>query len=193
MIHRARLAAPLALALALAGCAGSARVDSRKREGYDRKLDRVLIVFSPGRLSDALAEAIRAQLTAELEVRHVKTRFAATAAALSLEEGPSLDKQAKDFGASSILALVPAGGTVNQYGGIVNAKFDGKLLDLGLKKLVWRAEIGFSPGGTIVPAEQRAEVLVRELVTALVADALVSGPPPKAPAAGSEPAANETR
>jgi hypothetical protein len=75
---------------------------------------------------------------------------------------------------ASTFSLLAAGGTLNSYGSVVNARLNGKLLDLGLSKLVWRADIEYTPGGTIVPVEERADVLVRGILDALVADGLIS-------------------
>ncbi len=59
-------------------------------------------------------------------------------------------------------------------------------------KLVWRAQISYTPGDPMYPAEQRAYVLIYEILTALVADGLVAGPPPPSPDAPPATAASGT-
>jgi len=180
------------LVFASVGCAGRAHIESRKRADFDKKLDRVLIVFDHDRLGRSFMEAFKKRFAAELRSRGVESRYAITSGALDVESAPSLEKQAKDFRASSILALAPAGGTVNQYGALRDAKLDGKILDVAMGKLVWRAQISYTPGDPMFPAEQRAYVLIYEILTALVADGLVAGPPPPSPDAPPATAASGT-
>jgi hypothetical protein len=167
-----------ALALIVcAGCSGKANVQTHKRADFDKKLDRVLIVFAPERLGNDFVLAFKPRFAKELRARGVESQYAVVEGELSLEMAPSLSSQAQDFQATSILSLLAAGGTLNSYGSVVTAKLNGKLIDLGLGKLVWRADIEYSPGGSLVPIEQRADVLVRAILDALVADGLISEPP----------------
>jgi len=160
--------------LVSAGCAGKANVQTSKRAEFDKKLDRVLIVFAPERLGNDFVAAFKLRFAKGLQARGVESQYAIVEAELALDPAPSLSRQAKEFQATSILSLLAAGGTVDSYGSVVNARLNGKLKDLGQSKLVWRADIEYVPGGTLVSVEQRADVLVRAILDALVADGLIS-------------------
>jgi len=163
--------------LVSAGCAGKANVQTRKRADFDKKLDRVLIVFAPERLGDDFVVAFRPRFAKQLQSRGVESQYAIVEGELTLETAPSLSEQAKEFQATSILSLLAAGGTLNSNGSVATARLNGKLMDLGLRKLVWRADIEYTPGGTLVSVEERADVLVRAILDALVADGLISEQP----------------
>jgi len=160
--------------LVSAGCAGKASVQTRKRADFAKKLDRVLIVFAPDRLGNDFVAAFKPHFAKELQARGVESQYAIVDSELALDIAPPLSRQAKEFQATSILSLLAAGGTLNTDGSVFNARLNGKLMDLGLSKLVWRANIEYTPGGTLVPVEQRADVLVRAILDALMADGLIS-------------------
>jgi hypothetical protein len=172
---RAALSAIVLLALlAGAGCT-RAIVNTRKAPDYDKKLDRVLVACPLDHLGKSFAEAFRTRFVEELKKRGTAARFAVLEGALALEKAPTLEQQAKDFQATTALLMHRAGGTVNQYGGVIWANFDSELIDLGLKKRVWRAQVKFHPA---MGVEFDAQTLVNEIVRALVADQLIEGPPP---------------
>src|SRR5438067_6080460 len=122
------LASAVVLASAL-GCA-SASVKSNKKAEYTRKLERTLLVFRVDERMQAFEPLLKERLLAELQKRGVASALAKTGGRLALEDSPPIDKQAKEFNASTVLVILPAGGTVNQYGGIVNARFDAQIFDL---------------------------------------------------------------
>ncbi len=168
------------LVLASAGCAGTARVESRKSADYAKKLERVLIAVRFERLGQDFEKAFKTRFVEVLKKCGTEGRFAITESDLALEPAPSLEKQAKDFQASCVLILNRAGGVVSSYGGLVRADFDGQLFDLALKKRVWRAQINYTPGGSALPVNSRADVLIDEIIKAMAADGLVKAPPPRA-------------
>ena len=170
------------------GCApGSATIKSTKREGYDQKLGKTMLLVELPRLEGDLVKAFKATLQKELALRGAETRFAVLADDLAVDTGPSVKKQAEDFGASWVLAILPNGGTVNQYGGVVRARMDTQLHDLKLGKIVWRAAVDYTPGSIEVPVEFRAEVLCYEFIVAMVSDGVLRGPLPAKPERLPEP------
>ncbi len=141
MTARIALAAWLAIGVAVAGCSGIAKIESRRRGDYSKKLSRVLVTLTPGRLDPELVAAFKSEFSAAMKTRGVAVAFFAARGALEFEETPSLQAQIRDFQASSVLALAPAGGVVNQFGRVLTANFEGKLIDLEVKAVVWRAQI----------------------------------------------------
>lgn len=169
---RVALGAWLAIGIAMAGCSGIAKIESRRQANYSKKLSRVLVTLTPGRLGPELVAAFKSEFTVAMRTRGVEVAFFTARGALEFEEKPSLQAQARDFQASSVLALDPAGGVVNQFGSVLTANFEGKLIDLELEAVVWRAQIAYSPS-----SKSRAGALVDELLKALVADGLVGEAP----------------
>ena len=88
-------------------------------------------------------------------------------------EASPIDKQAKDFNASTTLFIRRAGGVVNASGSIVSARFDAQIFDLASKIRIWRASIAYNAGGGLNTDSARVDALIGELVKALVSDGLI--------------------
>jgi hypothetical protein len=175
MAGRTAILPALAAAVLAAGPLGcaSANVKTNKDETYTKKLDRMLIVFPLDEYMQAYETLLQERMIAELQKRGVASSFAKVSGQLALENAPPLEAQAQEFNASSFLFIRRAGGVVNQYGGLVNARFDAQLFDRASKARVWRAAISYNPGGMFAGDSQRVDALVGELVKALANDGLL--------------------
>ena len=183
---------PLAALLVIAtftvtACGGSVAVNSNKAPDYTKRLDRVLIACPLDHLPNRIAEGFRTQLVAELKKRGTEARFAVLESALAIEKPPSLEQQAKDFNATTALIMRNAGGVVDSYGNLLQAKFDGEIWDLPLNKRIWRAQITFRLSGALT-ADDR---LSKELLRTLVKDGLVEGPMPGETTAAEAPSGEQ--
>jgi hypothetical protein len=154
-------------AAALCACAGSARVTTlAKRAGYSKQLDRTIVFVETGRVPPKLWESLRVRLVAGLEARGVRAQ--AVEDGLAHEISQSIADQAKAFGASTVLRLVPIRGQLDGDR-LISQYYDGKLFDLATGQLAWGAFVSWSPNGS----EGAADVLVNELLSALEAEGLV--------------------
>jgi hypothetical protein len=154
------------------GCA-SASVKSNKSAEYGKKLDRTLIVFPMDEKMAVYQQMVQERLVVELQKRGVASTFARLTGSLDLVDASPIDKQAKEFKASTAMVIRRASGVVNSSGSIVSARFDAQIFDLDSKKRVWRASIDYSAGGGLNTDSARVDALVGELVKALANDGLI--------------------
>ena len=174
MIDR-RIGCALAAAVLAAsglGCT-SASVKSNKSAEYTKKLERTLIVFPLDERLKHYEPLLQERLVGELQKRGVASTFAKLTGNLDLAEASPIDKQAKDFNASTTLFIRRAGGVVNASGSIVSARFDAQIFDLASKIRIWRASIAYNAGGGLNTDSARVDALIGELVKALVSDGLI--------------------
>jgi hypothetical protein len=170
-----RIGSALAAAVLAAtgvGCA-SASAKSNKSAEYGKKLDRTLIVFPMDEKLKVYEQMFHERLIDELQKRGVASTFAKLTGSLDLDEASPIDKQAKDFNASTALFIRRASGVVNSSGAIVSARFDAQIFELDSKKRVWRASIDYRAGGSLNTESARVDALVGELVKALANDGLL--------------------
>jgi len=170
-------AAPIAVLLLGCACA-RVNVETSKRRGYEKKLDRTIVAFiGMERFGDSYQQMLHERTIAEFAKRGVAVAFA-TFDRLSLDETPSFDAQAKEFRASTALIVYRTEGTIDSLSGqIVNAEFDAQLFDLALQKRVWRAAIRYGSGGGFTTDSQRVDKLVGGIADALAADGLLAAAP----------------
>ena len=167
-----RAMAAALLAASAIGCA-SASATSNKSTEYTKKLERTLIVFPMDAKLKPYEQLFHQRLVEELQKRGVTSTFAKLAGDLDLEETSPLEKQAKDFDASTTMVIRRASGVVNSSGAIMSARFDAQVFDLASKKRVWRASIEYKAGGSLNSDQARVDALVGELVNALANDGLI--------------------
>ena len=170
-----RIGSALAAAVLAAtevGCA-SASVKSNKSTEYSKKLERTLIVFPMDEKMQVYQQMVQERLSGELQKRGVASTFARLTGNLDLVEASPIDKQAKDFNASTALLIRRASGVVNTSGSILSARFDAQIFDIDSKKTVWRASIHYNAGGSLNTDSARVDAIVGELVKALANDRLL--------------------
>ena len=158
--------------LVVTGCA-RVSVESKKSQDYDKKLDCVLVVFTElDRFSAGFQKLLRERTVAEFEKHGVTASFGSGPDRLALDDGPSIDAQAKESHASSALLVRAVGGTVDTTGHVLNADMDAQLFDVASRKRVWRGKIGLNTGGSLNTDSDRVEKLVVGIVDALAKDGL---------------------
>lgn len=178
-----RIVAALATVLLVSGsgCVSSKpTVKSAKREGYDRRLGKTLLVVElPLVEADVVADFMET-LQRELALRGAEGRIASRPD-LAAGPGRSVEEQAVEAGATTVLTVLQDGCTRTVYGSVVRVKLTASLRDLGLGREVWVAAYEHVPGSGVVQVRYRAELLTYELVLALVSDGLLRGPFPAPP------------
>ena len=169
--------APIVLLLSTLACA-RVNVESNKRQDYDKKLERTLVAFTGmERFGDDYHRMLRERTIAEFAKRGVTAVFVKVPDRLALDEGPSFDAQAKEVDASTALIVYRVAGTIDSLTGqILSAQFDADLFDIATRKRVWRAAIGYSPGGGFTTDSDRVDKLVSGIADALTADGLLAAP-----------------
>lgn len=169
--------------LAVTGCA-RVSVETRKSQDYDKKLDRLLVVYSElDRFSAEYRKLLRDRTVVEFEKHGVAASVGSAADRLALDEGPSIEAQAKGFNASTALLVKALGGTVDTTGRVLNADMDAQLFDVASRKRIWRGKIAYSTGGSLNTDADRAGKLVVGIVDALDKDGLFAPPGMAAPGA----------
>jgi len=160
------------------------KVESTKRQDYDKKLDRTLIVFTNlEKFGKDYREMLRERSVAELARRGVAASFATSDGALSLDDGPSYDDQARKFGATTALVVQRVAGTIEMNTGqLLNAEFDAQLFDYASRKRVWRARIRYASGGSLASDSDRVDKMVSAIADALTKDGLLAAAPATSPA-----------
>jgi hypothetical protein len=155
------------------------KVESNKRQDYDKKLERTLIAFTNmDRFGSGYRQMLRDRTLAEFDKRGVAAAFATTPDRLALENAPSFDDQARAFNASTALIVQRVAGTIEMNTGqILNAEFDAQLIDLATHKRVWRATIRYGSGGSLTGDSERVDKLVSGLANALANDGLLASAP----------------
>lgn len=173
-----------ALAFASVLACARVKVESNKRQDYDKKLDRTLIVFTNlEKFGKDYREMLRDRSVAELGRRGVAASFATSDGALALDDGPSYDEQARKFGATTALVVQRVAGTVEMNTGqLLNAEFDAQLFDYESHKRVWRARIRYASGGSLVSDSERVDKMVSAIADALTKDGLLAAAPGASPA-----------
>ncbi|HET7787022.1 MAG TPA: hypothetical protein VFL36_13710 [Myxococcales bacterium] len=175
--------------LICASACAQVKVQSNKRQDYDKKLERTLVAFTNmERFGSDYRRMLRDRTIAEFEKRGVAAAFAATPDRLALENSPSFDDQARAFNASTALIVQRIAGTVERNTGqILDADFDAQLIDLATRKRVWRATIRYASGGSLVGDSERVEKLVGGLANALANDGLLASAPAPSTAVAAAP------
>lgn len=177
----AKVLGSVVVLLAVTGCA-RVSVETKKSQDYDKKLDRVLVVFSElDRFGAEYRKLLRDRTVAEFEKRGVAARVGSGPDRLALDDGPSIDAQAKGFNASTALVVKAMGGTVDTTGRVLNADMDAQLFELASRKRIWRGKIAYSTGGSLSSDADRVEKLVVGIVDALDKDGLFTPPGMAAP------------
>ena len=170
-------------------------VQSQKRQDYENKLERTLIVFTNlEKYGGEYRQMLRDRTIFELARRGVAATFAISEGALSLDDAPSYDDQARKFGATTALVVQRVAGTVEMNTGqLINAEFDAQLFDYQTRKRVWRARLRYSAGG-FTNNSDRVDKMVSAITEALTKDGLLAAAPgpgsaPQGPIASSVAAA----
>lgn len=171
-VTRACVAA-LGLVQVLGACAsaGSVRIETAKSAGYTKQLERTIVFVQSGRVPVPIDEALKDRLPAALGARGVNARVGRLPDKLGLESPLSMAEQAKAFQASTLFLLATDGGVETRQGRLVTQQYDGRVLDVATQKLIWRAEVHWTPGDSV---EGSADALVEKILAAFEADGLIA-------------------
>lgn len=181
-----RLAACVAVS-ALAACAPSAAIDSKKFPGYSGGAKNVLLVYSlsPGYVD---TETVKARMTGTFASCGIDTRFIFVEASYG---GSNKDAQQKildeakkrvaDFREDAILLIAESSKMllVDRYGGSRTASisYQASLFDKAAKAKMWMADVSLRSGNVFQNSRDRADVLSRNLALRLIDDGVVAGCP----------------
>ena len=162
-----------AVFLLLVGCVQPTKIQSVMAAGYAGEPKRIFVVTDVGNeygaeFSGAFEErliAIARQCGAQLQVSRMS----------NLELDTSVHKaRMKEFGPDVLLSMRRNGGTRMGAGGpVVHAIYDARLFDANTQKPLWRANLNFYRGGTLIAIKERGEALAIELTNQMKSDGIL--------------------
>jgi hypothetical protein len=162
--------------LIIAGCAAPTKIASNKAADYNVEPKRIFVIADLGnQYSEDFYIAF---------VQKLKNIAEECSASLEASKASSLDldprihlKKASENNADAVISIRPNGGTKDQYGNILRTVYDARMLDVKTNKFVWRADIDFARGGTLIPRPKRAEALAIEITNKMKEDHILNSCP----------------
>ncbi len=166
----ALLAICLSTAL-LSACAAPTKIVSNKATNYTAEPKRIFVLTNIGPdfgqdFSDSFQGKLAALVRgcgAVVEVSRISS--------LELDESVHAARMTK-FRPDTLMTLRRSGGTRNEFGLLLDARYDAKLIDVRSNKTVWRAEAVFNRGGTAIPLSHRGEAFAVDLTNKLKEDGI---------------------
>lgn len=170
--------------LALAGCAGTTSVvNTELRSESITKLTKAIVATNLNSYMDAdLFSAFSSKLQNALQLDGVSASVIALPPPESVADKPNLKNEALKIGAKHVIMLYKGHGVVmenmwkKEGYHYTQMEIIGNVIDVSSDKKVWGARFNHSMGGTLVPANDRAEVVVNSILAEMRTAGLLTGP-----------------
>jgi hypothetical protein len=161
----------LAMCMLLFGCAPTTRMATNKAQTYAGDPKRIYAVFSVraqfgkdfSEGFEQKAIAIAKECGAMLEAANLN--------GLELNDG-GVRSRMRAFGPDAVLTMRSTGGTKDQFGTVLDATYDVRLMDVASNKTVWRASTKVTSGGLLMPARDRGASFAGDLMNRLKRDGI---------------------
>ena len=161
----------LVASVSLAACVSPTRIESNTASGIAIE-PKKLFVFSHigNEFGDGFYQPFTDRFSAQLRTCGVDSAMT-TVGDLDLDNNIHTEKM-KSFAPDYTLAIRRNGGT-RMDGRIVHVIYNVQMAQVPSTRNVWRANVNFYRGGTVIPIADRGEALADDLVNQMVADGLL--------------------
>jgi hypothetical protein len=152
--------------LILAGCARTV-IESRRAPEMTEKLTELFVISEAGSQGELSSAAFEKEFVGTGQACGVHIGISSMS---KLELDTSIhERRMQEFGARYVLTVAMTGGTKTK-GTLTEANYDARLYQREPKKVIWRADVRFMPGGEHA---NTGETLALDLLRKMHSDALV--------------------
>jgi hypothetical protein len=170
--------------LALAGCAGTTSVvNTELRSESITKLTKAIVATNLNNYMDAdLFSAFSSKLQSGLQLEGVSVSVIPLPPPESVADKPNVKSEALKIGAKHVITLYKGHGVVmenmwkKEGYHYTQMEIIGNVIDVGSDKKIWGARFKHTMGGTVVPANDRAEVVVSSILAEMRKAGLLTVP-----------------
>ncbi len=165
------------LSFPLFGCATTqTEISSKRGEEARNPVDSMVVVSHLAKGNESWAGTFETTLVREMKKTGLRAKVQTVSPGAGESEKARYTAELKAFDPATILVVKLLGGTKNQYGDIMEERFDATLFRNARRKtdrkVLWNARITLKPGGSQMSGSAYG-VLARDLVNQLRADQVI--------------------